>query len=74
MEQEAAEALKQQLLGLKGEESIGLSNVHNRIRRVFGVGCGVSFQSIGGRGSSFVITIPKRKEVDLNDEGNDRGR
>lgn len=74
MEQEAAEALKQQLLGLKGEESIGLSNVHNRIRRVFGVGSGVSFQSIGGRGSSFVITIPKRKEADLNDEGDDRGR
>ncbi|WP_019637305.1 cache domain-containing sensor histidine kinase [Paenibacillus fonticola] len=74
MEQEAAEELKQQLLGLKGEESIGLSNVHNRIRRVFGVGSGVSFQSIGGRGSSFVITIPKRKEADLNDEGDDRGR
>lgn len=69
MNEENATRLKQQLIGMeKGTGGIGVSNVHSRIRRVFGIGYGISFRSEYGAGSSFTITIPKRKGEDPSDE------
>ncbi|HEY4390147.1 MAG TPA: sensor histidine kinase [Paenibacillus sp.] len=62
MDEETAARLRQQLIGMEtGVGGIGVSNVHSRIRRVFGVGYGISFHSESGAGASFTITIPKRK-------------
>lgn len=69
MDEEKVARLKQQLIGVeKGTGGIGVSNVHSRIRRVFGAGYGISFRSKEGGGSSFTITIPKRKGEESDDE------
>lgn len=61
MNEETMVQLRQQLLGQDiGFGGIGVSNVHNRIRRVFGVGYGISFHSDSGGGTSFTIMIPHR--------------
>lgn len=68
MDEEKAFRLKRQLIGLdEGTGGIGVSNVHSRIRRVFGVGYGITFHSKEGIGSSFTMTIPKRKGEESND-------
>ncbi len=39
--------------------SIGVYNVHSRIRRVFGEAYGITFDSVKGKGTTFAITIPR---------------
>ncbi len=63
MDAETAERLRAQLYGaVRGEGGIGVRNVHDRIRRVFGEGYGVSFASEPGLGTTFTITIPRRRQ------------
>lgn len=69
MDEEKAIRLNQQLIGVEdGTGGIGVSNVHRRIRRVFGTGYGITFSSKAGGGSSFTIRIPKRKGEEANAE------
>lgn len=61
----AADQLQSRLGGAEGSGGIGIINVHQRIRRVYGEPYGVSFQSSPGQGTVFVIRIPirSRKEA-----------
>ncbi len=39
--------------------SIGLSNIHNRLRLLFGEGCGIAIKSQFGHGTTVTVRIPK---------------
>lgn len=65
MSEEETERLHRQLQQGNGSAGgIGVSNVHDRIRRVFGPGYGISFVSRPGEGATFTITIPRRQGED----------
>lgn len=67
MDEETQSRLRKQMLGLEeGSVGIGVKNVHDRIRRVFGPGYGLSFSSELGKGSIFKITIPNKTEGELS--------
>jgi two-component system sensor histidine kinase YesM len=59
MSEAAASQLKSRLGGAEGG-GIGIVNVHQRIRRVYGEPYGVSFESSPGQGTVFMIRIPIR--------------
>lgn len=42
------------------QSSVGLLNVHSRIRMVYGSPCGLSFESGGERGTAFTVTISRQ--------------
>ncbi|WP_246578823.1 sensor histidine kinase [Cohnella xylanilytica] len=66
MDEDAALALKQRLTESDGQPgSIGVFNVHSRIRRVFGEKYGITFDSTKGMGSTFTITIPRTKKGEI---------
>ncbi|MBB6633373.1 sensor histidine kinase [Cohnella thailandensis] len=66
MEEEASAALRQRLKETDGHSgSIGVFNVHNRIRRVFGERYGIDFASKKGKGTTFTITIPRTKKGEI---------
>lgn len=60
MDADTADQLKSRLGGTEDSGGIGIINVHQRIRRVFGEPYGVSFESSLGKGTVFVIRIPLR--------------
>ncbi|WP_019909440.1 sensor histidine kinase [Paenibacillus sp. HW567] len=64
MDEATADQLKGRLGGAEGG-GIGIINVHQRIRRMYGEPYGVSFESSLGQGAIFVIRIPisDRKET-----------
>ncbi|RUS46171.1 sensor histidine kinase [Cohnella sp. AR92] len=62
MDEAAVSALRARLKesdGIPG--SIGVFNVHSRIRRVFGENYGITFDSRRGKGTTFTITIPRTR-------------
>lgn len=60
MSGEAASRLRERLAGSDAEGGIGICNVHQRIRRVFGEPYGVSFRSAEGEGAEFTLIFPYR--------------
>ncbi|WP_340022830.1 sensor histidine kinase [Paenibacillus sp. FSL K6-1096] len=58
MSAEAAAKLRSRLDGAEDNGGIGIINVHQRVRRLYGDPYGVSFVSSPGQGAVFVITIP----------------
>ncbi|WP_405111138.1 sensor histidine kinase [Paenibacillus sp. FSL K6-1217] len=60
MSGEAAEKLRSRLGGAGDSGGIGIINVHQRVRRLYGEPYGVSFESSPGQGAVFVIRIPVR--------------
>ena len=44
---------------------IGVMNVHNRIRLLYGPRYGLAVESVPGRGTTVVIDLPVRKESDV---------
>lgn len=59
MNAETVERLRKRMNGSEGDiGSIGVSNVHNRLQRVFGINYGLQFQSEEGSGTTFIISIP----------------
>ncbi|WP_318152621.1 sensor histidine kinase [Paenibacillus terricola] len=62
MDVETAERLRKRMADSGGSSgSIGVSNVHNRLQRVFGLKYGLQFRSELGAGTTFIITIPAHK-------------
>jgi two-component system sensor histidine kinase YesM len=60
MDQETIEHLQRDVLGVEGNFSgIGISNVHNRLRRIYGSNYGIHFVSEQGMGTIFYIRIPQ---------------
>ncbi|WP_342477674.1 sensor histidine kinase [Paenibacillus sp. FSL H7-0350] len=60
MSAEASAKLRSRLGGAEDSGGIGVINVHQRVRRLYGDPYGVSFESSPGQGAVFVITIPIR--------------
>lgn len=60
MSGEAASRLRERLAGSDAEGGIGICNVHQRIRRVFGEPYGVSFRSAEGEGAELTLIFPYR--------------
>lgn len=60
MSAEAAAKLRSRLGGAEDSGGIGVINVHQRVRRLYGEPYGVSFESSPEQGAVFVITIPIR--------------
>lgn len=58
----------------KGTDSIGLSNVHNRIRLNYGSGYGLTLESSPGIGTTAILRMPAicPQEKGAHDEGSDR--
>lgn len=56
------------------ETSIGLSNIHSRMRMLYGEAYGVTIESREGKGTKVFLTIPRRKmsEVELWKAGSTR--
>ncbi len=54
--------IKEQLSGLRTGKSIGLLNVHERIRLYFGSNCGLDIESEKGHGTTVRVTLPDLKE------------
>ncbi|WP_373230021.1 sensor histidine kinase [Cohnella sp.] len=60
MDEETIEHLKRDVLGTKGKfNGIGISNVHSRIQRIFGLKYGIHFVSEQDKGTTFFIRIPE---------------
>lgn len=62
--------------GQVAQESIGITNVNNRLRLLFGEEYGICMQSTLGVGTKVMIRIPviaTRKELEAYVQGNDRG-
>ena len=49
---------EERLAGALGE-GIGLSNVNERLRTIYGVGCQLKLTSVAGEGTSVVLEIPE---------------
>ncbi len=63
MDEETIEHLKRDVLGAEGNfNGIGISNVHSRIQRIFGLNYGIHFVSEQGKGTTFFVRIPEMSE------------
>lgn len=60
--------LQNSLHSHQSEDSVGLYNVHNRIRLYFGDAYGLHIESAVGEGTSVTLTIPKIKDSIDEDE------
>lgn len=68
LERVTADILAQQDGREKQSDSIGLANVHNRIRLNYGEGYGVQIQSVPDMGSTVTLRLPARKADDRKRE------
>ena len=58
---------------VRGASSIGMANVHNRIRLNYGEGYGLFVESAPGIGTTATLRMPAIFGQEENDESSDRG-
>ncbi len=54
---------------VEGHTGVGLKNVHNRIKLLFGEAYGIQLESIIDKGTIITIRVPLKLETDFNDGG-----
>lgn len=57
----------------QAKHSIGLRNVHQRLKLKYGQDCGLEFESKSGQGTSVTIKIPYQREGNINVKSDDCG-
>lgn len=62
---ESGEAIRRAAEANRPEGGIGLLNVHNRIRMVFGDRYGVSLHSTAGQGTTITLRMPDKRPLDF---------
>lgn len=68
MSRETLDRVLRQMEGRQAGDSVGLINVHQRIRLIYGAEYGLSISSLAGEGCRIEVKLPKERKEEGNDD------